>query len=69
MTPATAMKILQPRFLVFFMVMLIVPPLISYIGGWDRTLDYLFFLKAVAIAFFLTVAYYLLVKRQEEKRR
>lgn len=49
--------------------MLIVPPLISYIGGWDRTLDYLFFLKAVAVAFFLTVAYYLLIKRQEEKRR
>ncbi len=63
------MKILQPRFLIFFLVVLIVPPVISYLGGWDRTLDYLFFLKAFAISFFLTVAYYLLVKRQEEKRR
>ena len=63
------MKIFQPRFLIFFFVVLVVPPVISYLGGWDRTLDYLFFLKAFAIAFFLTVAYYLLVKRQEEKRR
>ncbi|HEY0895978.1 MAG TPA: hypothetical protein VGE15_05455 [Sphingobacteriaceae bacterium] len=63
------MKIFQPRFLIFFFVVLVVPPVISYLGGWDRTLDYLFFLKAFAISFFLTVAYYLLVKRQEEKRR
>lgn len=62
------MKILQPRFLIFFFVVLVVPPLVSYLGGWDRTLDYLFFLKAFAIAFFLTVAYYLITKRQEEKR-
>jgi hypothetical protein len=63
------MKIFQPRFLIFFFVVLVVPPVISYVGGWDRSLDYLFFLKAFAISFFLTVAYYLIIKRQEEKRR
>lgn len=62
------MKIFQPRFLIFFFVVLIVPPVVAYLGGWDRNMDYLFFLKAFAISFFLTVAYYLLVKRQEEKR-
>ena len=62
------MKILQPRFLVFFFVVLVIPPVVSYIGGWDRSLDYLFFLKAFAIAFLLTVVYYLLIKKQEARK-
>ncbi|WP_276345512.1 hypothetical protein [Daejeonella sp. JGW-45] len=56
------MKIYQPRFVIFFLVMLIVPGMISYIGGWDTKLDRLFVLKAFSIACFMTVLYYLLLK-------
>ena len=56
------MKIYQTRFLIFFVVMLIVPGTISYIGGWDRRFDGLFILKAFSIASFMTVLYYLLLK-------
>ncbi|MDP3467292.1 MAG: hypothetical protein Q8S11_03090 [Daejeonella sp.] len=62
------MKILQARFLIFFLVMLIVPAAISYLGGWDSNVDYLFVLKAISIAFFMTVLYYLLVKNYNEKK-
>jgi len=61
------MKILQVRFLIFFMVMLVVPAAVSYLGGWDRNVDYLFVLKAFSIAFFMTVLYFLLVKNYNEK--
>ncbi|HQT24540.1 MAG: hypothetical protein B7X86_15790 [Sphingobacteriales bacterium 17-39-43] len=63
------MKILQARFLIFFLVMLIVPAAVSYLGGWDRSVDYLFILKAFSIAFFMTVLYYLMVKNYNEKKR
>lgn len=62
------MKILQVRFLIFFLVMLIVPAAVSYLGGWDRNVDYLFVLKAFSIAFFMTVLYYLMVKNYNEKK-
>ena len=61
------MKILQTRYLIFFLVMLIVPGAVSYVGGWDRNIDYLFVLKAFSIAFFITVLYYLLVKNFNER--
>jgi len=61
------MKILQVRFLIFFLVMLVVPAAVSYLGGWDRNVDYLFVLKAFSIAFFMTVLYFLLVKNYNEK--
>jgi hypothetical protein len=63
------MKIFQTRFLIFFLVMLIVPAAVSYLGGWDQNLDYLFVLKAFSIAFFMTVLYYLMVKNYNEKKR
>jgi hypothetical protein len=63
------MKIFQTRYLIFFLVMLIVPGTVSYLGGWDTNLDYLFALKAFSIAFFMTVLYYLLVKNYSEKKR
>ncbi|WP_411274004.1 hypothetical protein [Daejeonella sp.] len=56
------MKIYETRFLIFFVVMLVVPGAISYYGGWDTKLDGLFVLKAFSIAFFMTVLYYLLLK-------
>ncbi len=56
------MKIFQTRYLIFFLVMLIVPGTISYFGGWDTNLDGLFVLKAFSIACFMTVLYYLLLK-------
>ena len=56
------MKIYHTRFLVFFSVMLIVPGAISYYGGYDTNFDGLFVLKAVSIACFMTVLYYLLLK-------
>ncbi len=56
------MKIYQTRFLIFFLVMLIVPGAISYFGGWDATINGLFVLKAFSIACFMTVLYYLLLK-------
>jgi hypothetical protein len=62
------MKILQARFLIFFLVMLIVPATVSYLGGWDQHVDYLFILKAFSIAFFMTVLYYLMVKNYSEKK-
>jgi hypothetical protein len=61
------MKILQTRYLIFFLVMLIVPGAVSYFGGWDSNIDYLFVLKAFSIAFFITVLYYLLVKNYSER--
>lgn len=63
------MKIFQTRFLIFFLVMLIVPPAASYFGDFDRNINYLFFLKAFSIASFLTVLYYLLVKNYGERKR
>ena len=63
------MDILQARYLVFFLVMLIVPAAVSYVGGWDRNVDYLFVLKAFSIAFFITVLYYLLVKNYSERKK
>ena len=63
------MKILQTRFIIFFIVMRIVPAAVSYLGGWDRNVDYLFVLKAFSIAFFMTVLYYLMVKNYNEKKR
>ena len=63
------MKIFQTRYLIFFLVMLIVPGGLSYLGGWDRNVDQLFVLKAFSIAFFITVLYYLLVKNINEKRK
>lgn len=61
------MKIFQTRYLMFFLVMLIVPAGISYLAGWDRNVDQLFVLKAFAIAFFITVLYYLMVKNYNER--
>ena len=61
------MKILQRRYFIFFLVMLILPAGISYLAGLDTNVDYLFFLKAFAIAFFLTVLYYLMVKNYSER--
>lgn len=61
------MKILQSRYFVFFLVVLIFPAGISYLAGWEQTLDYLFFVRAISIAFFLTVFYYLLVKNKTGK--
>lgn len=63
------MKIFQTRYMVFFLVMLIVPPAASYYGGFDKNVNYLFFLKAFSIASFLTVLYYLLVKNYSERKR
>jgi hypothetical protein len=48
--------------------MLVLPATISYLGGWDRNVDYLFVLKAFSIAFFMTVLYYLMVKNYNEKK-
>ena len=56
------MKILQPRYIIFFLVMLILPAGISYLAGFDTNVNHLFFLKALSIAFFMTVLYYLLIK-------
>jgi len=61
------MNIFQPRFVIFFICMLIIPAGVSYLAGWDRNVDILFFGRAFAIAFFITVLYYLLIKRQSEK--
>ena len=63
------MKILQPRYIIFFLVMLIVPAGISYLAGFDTNVDYLFFLKALSIAFFITVLYYLLIKNYSERSK
>lgn len=62
------MKIFQARYLIFFLVMLIVPAGVSYLGGWDKNVDQLFVLKAFSIAFFITVLYYLMVKNFNEKK-
>ncbi|MEJ7694706.1 hypothetical protein [Daejeonella sp.] len=62
------MKIYQARFLIFFIVMLIVPGAISYFGRWDTRLDGFFVLKAFSIACFMTVLYYLLLKNGLGKR-
>ena len=62
------MKILQPRYIIFFLVMLILPAGISYLAGFDTNVNSLFFLKALSIAFFMTVLYYLLVKNYSERK-
>lgn len=61
------MKILQRRYFIFFLVMLILPAGISYLAGFDTNVNYLFVLKAFSIAFFLTVLYYLMVKNYSER--
>ncbi len=61
------MNILQPRYYIFFLVMLILPAAFSYLAGYDRNFDYLFVLKAFSIAFFITVLYYLMVKNYSER--
>lgn len=61
------MKIFQFRYLIFFLVVLVVPPAVSYFAGFDTKIDYLFFFKAFSIASFLTVLYYLLVKNYQER--
>lgn len=48
--------------------MLVIPASISYFAGWDTQIDYLFFLRAFAIAFCSTVVYYLLEKRRRAKK-
>jgi len=63
------MKILQPRFIIYFLVILILCPAIAYLTGLDRNLNYLFFAKAFAVAFFVTVMYYLMVQRAEAKAK
>jgi hypothetical protein len=50
------------------MVMLIIPGAISFWGGWDQNLDGLFILKAFAIASFMTVLYYLMLKNYTERK-
>lgn len=60
--------ILQAKYIVFFVWMMIIPGAIAYIGGWDRTLDYLFFLKAFSIALLSTVVYFILVRRFDERK-
>lgn len=61
------MKLQQPRFLIFFVVMLILPAGLSYLAGFETTFDSFFYIRAFAIAFCLTVFYYLIVKGQKEK--
>jgi len=61
-------RILQPKYVFFFVWMLVIPGAIAYFGGWDTTLNYLFFLKAFAIAIFATVAYYLIEKQLAETK-
>lgn len=61
------MSIFQTRFLLFFCWVFIIPAATAYFAGWDTSLDYLFFLKAFAIAFLITVAYYMLEKNREKK--
>lgn len=63
------MKIFQIRYLIFFLVVLIIPPAVSYFAGFDTNVNYLFFLKAFSIACFLTVLYYLLIKNYQERKR
>jgi len=62
------MKILQPRFIFFFFGMLIIPAGVSYVAGWDRNVDALFFGRAFSIAFFITVLYYLLNQKAGRKK-
>ena len=50
------------------MVMLIIPGAISYWGGWDQNLGGLFILKAFAVATFMTVLYYLMLKNYTERK-
>lgn len=63
------MDILKPRFLIFFIWVFIIPATVAYVAGWDRSLDYLFFLKAFAIAFIITVAYYMLEKNRHNRSK
>lgn len=62
-------KILQPRYIIFFLVMLILPAGFSYLAGFDTNFNYLFVLKAFSIAFFITVLYFLLVKNYSERTK
>lgn len=61
------MKIQQLRFLIFFLVMLVLPAGFSYLAGFDTQLDYFFFVRAFSIAFCLTVFYYLMLKNKAGK--
>lgn len=61
------MKLQQPRFLIFFIVMLVLPAAISYLAGFETSFDSFFYIRAFSIAFFLTVFYYLIAKNQKEK--
>ena len=63
------MEILKTRFIIFFLVMLILPAGISYLAGWDRNVDSLFFVRAFGIAFFLTVFYFLWMKNGDSKKK
>jgi hypothetical protein len=47
--------------------MLIVPASIAYFGGFDTTLDFLFFMKALGIAWVSTIVYFLIEKRMLKK--
>ena len=63
------MEILKTRFIIFFLVMLILPAGISYLAGWDRNVDSLFFVRAFGIAFFLTVFYFLWMKNGGDSKK
>ncbi|MBC7743568.1 MAG: hypothetical protein H7096_00530 [Flavobacterium sp.] len=63
------MNILQTRYYIFFLIMLVLPAAFSYLAGFDRNIDYLFFLKGISIAFFVTVLYYLVVKNYARNSR
>jgi len=58
------MNILQPKFIIFFVWMLIVPAGVAYFGGYDTNLDFLFFMKALGIAWVATIVYFLIEKRR-----
>ncbi|MEO8795908.1 MAG: hypothetical protein ABI390_10600 [Daejeonella sp.] len=62
------MEILQKKYLIFFVVVLILPAGISYLAGWDRNVDYLFYVRAFGIAFFLTVFYFLYNKNTDNQK-
>ncbi|WP_026896918.1 hypothetical protein [Daejeonella oryzae] len=63
------MEIFQARYIIFFLVVLIVPAGFSYLAGIERNADYLFFVRAFGIAFFLTVFYYLYMKNSKSSKK
>jgi hypothetical protein len=44
--------------------MLIVPASVAYFGGFDTKVDFLFFMKALGIAWVSTILYFLYEKRK-----